>query len=549
MKFGEVPVGEAAGAILAHSHRLPGRALSKGRRLTAEDVALLGEAGLSHVIVARLEADDVHEDEAASLIATALAGDNLTVAAAFTGRVNLFAAAHGLAVVDRERLDRLNLADEAITVATLPPHAEAMPKQMVATIKIIPFAAPRPAVERCLAIAREAPLRIAPFRAVRAGLVQTSVEGTKPSVLDKTAESTRSRLEALGGMLTDERRCAHREADIAEAIDALKRQGCDLLLVAGASAIVDRRDVVPSAIERAGGRIEHFGMPVDPGNLLLLGRLEGAPVIGLPGCARSPKFNGFDQVLQRLVAGLEVDRRDIMGMGAGGLLAEIPSRPQPRAGRPAREERKPAEAPRAPKIAAVVLAAGQSRRMGTRNKLLAEIGGQPMVARVMGAVRDSQAGPAVVVLGHQAEEVRRALAAFGGKDAPGFVTNPDYAEGLSTSLRAGLRAVPEDADGALVCLGDMPAITPRVIDRLIAAFNPVEGRAICVPTFRGKRGNPVLWARRFFPEMITVSGDVGARHLIGEHADQVCEVEMEEDGVLIDLDTPAALAAYSGRRP
>ncbi|HKV00352.1 MAG TPA: nucleotidyltransferase family protein, partial [Vineibacter sp.] len=186
--------------------------------------------------------------------------------------------------------------------------------------------------------------------------------------------------------------------------------------------------------------------------------------------------------------------------------------------------------------------------MGGPNKLLAEIDGMPMVARVVQSALASQAVSVTVVLGHMAAEVRAAVASLGAAAAKvRFVENPDFADGLSASLRVGVGALPADVDGALVCLGDMPAVAPAQLDKLIAAFNPVEGRSICVPTVRGKRGNPVLWDRRFFAEMTQVSGDTGARHLIGEHADLVCEVDMGSESVLIDLDTPEALAAFRAR--
>ena len=242
-----------------------------------------------------------------------------------------------------------------------------------------------------------------------------------------------------------------------------------------------------------------------------------------------------------MAADLPVGRDEVTQMGVGGLLAEIVSRPQPR------DEPLPV-APKAPHVTAIVLAAGRSTRMGEHNKLLVDVDGQPMLARTLKAVAASQAQDLVVVLGHQAVLVRQvAEQAATGKKLH-FVVNPDYAEGLSTSLKAGLRAAPQQADAVLVALGDMPAIAPAEIDRLIAAFNPVEQRAIVVPTYKGKRGNPILWARRFVPDMMSAAGDVGARHLIGENAELVCEVEMASEGVLIDLDTPEALAGYVGRR-
>ncbi|MCW2243824.1 molybdopterin-binding/glycosyltransferase family 2 protein [Azospirillum canadense] len=537
MFFGPLPLREAEGAILAHSVRRGAVSFKKGRILSAEDVAALRDAGLTSVTAARPGPDDVGEDAAAARIAAALKGQGVTVGAAFTGRVNLFAEAAGLLLLDAERIDALNQIDESVTVATLPPHAAVEAGQMVATVKIIPFAAPRAAVEgaEVEASAGQPALRVAPFRPLTAALIQTRLPGMKDSVLDKTVAVTRERLEALNARLVRDFRCYHGEAALADAIAAAGR--VDLLLVAGASAITDRRDVLPAGIERAGGVIDHFGMPVDPGNLLLLARIGETAVLGLPGCARSPKLNGFDWVLQRIAAGIPVERRDVMRMGVGGLLAEIPSRPLPRAGTAAA-----VEPPRAPRIAALVLAAGRSSRMGGSNKLLAEVGGQPLVARTVEAVLASQAKPVVVVTGHQADAVSAALV---GRPLT-LVHNPDYADGLSASLKAGLAALPGDVDGVVVCLGDMPRVSPTVIDRLVAAYNPTEGRTVCIPTVQGKRGNPVLWDRGFFAEMMKLTGDAGAKSLLARHADQVVEVPVDEGGILYDVDTPELLAELRG---
>jgi molybdenum cofactor cytidylyltransferase len=534
MKFGKTPVGEAKGAILAHGIAVDGAGFKKGRVLSRDDLAVLREAGIATVIAARLEPGDIGEDEAAAQIARALTGENLSASTAYTGRVNLFANTRGLAVYDRAALDGLNRVHEAITVATLPPHAPVEARQMVATVKIIPFAVPGDKVAACVARI-DAAFRVAPYAAGKVGLIQTLLPGTREKVLAKTVDVLRHRIEGVAGTLAGERRCAHNTDEVADAIRHWREQGCDMILLSGASAITDRRDVIPAAIEAAGGIIDHFGMPVDPGNLMLIGHCGKTPVLGLPGCARSPKVNGFDWVLQRFAAGLSVSSQDVMDMGAGGLLTEISSRPLPRveACAPA-----PVQAPSRPRVAAVILAAGQSRRMGPSNKLLADVAGKPMVVHVADAVQSSQARPVLAVVGHQADAVRAALA---GHDIM-FIDNPDFAEGISGSLKHGLRALPRGIDGAIICLGDMPRVTAAQIDRLVAAFNPVEGRAICVPTFNGKRGNPVLFARRFFEEMESVSGDVGARHLIGEAPEQVCEVEMEDRGILLDIDTPEALA-------
>ncbi len=290
--------------------------------------------------------------------------------------------------------------------------------------------------------------------------------------------------------------------------------------------------MIPAAIEAAGGTVSHFGMPVDPGNLLLMGELQGRRVIGLPSCARSPKLNGFDFVLWRVLAGLPIGRGELAAMGVGGLLTEIPSRPQPR-------DERPAEFSRMPRIAAIVLAAGLSTRMGS-NKLLAEVDGKPLIRHAVEAALGSAASPVVVVTGPAGEKIRQAVSPL----APLFVDNPDYSKGLSASLKCGLKSLPTDCDGAVVLLGDMPSVSAGLIDRLIASFDPGGDRAICVATRHGKRGNPVLWARRFFPEMLAIEGDVGGRQLIGQNAELVCEVEASDDAPLTDIDTPEELRAY-----
>ena len=539
---------EAEGAILAHGVRTPAGAFKKGRALAAADIDALLAAGQETVVAARLEAGDVGEDAAAATVATAARGDGVAAAAPFAGRSNLYAEGAGLALVDPARVDALNSVDESLTVATVAPFAPVARRRMMATVKVIPFAAPEATVAAAARLAAEGgPLvSLAPFAPKTIGLVMSRLPGARASVLDNTARTVRERAARVGARVLEDRRVDHEEGAIAEAVSTLVAIGADIVLVSGASAVVDRRDVAPAAIERAGGRIEHFGMPVDPGNLLLLAAIEAperrVPVVGMPGCARSPKLNGFDWVLERLAADLPVRRKDIVRMGAGGLLKEIPARPQPRE----RAAESSSASARMPRIAALLLAAGQSRRMGAVNKLLADIDGAPMVRRVAEALAASKTwGPTLAVTGHEAARVREALA---GLDVT-FVHNADYADGLSASLRRGLAALaaPErgedsEYDGALVCLGDMPDIAAADIDRLVAAFDPDEGRAIVVPTNRGKRGNPVLWGARFFPRIAALSGDVGARHLIGENAEWVCEVPVCGDGVLRDIDTAETLA-------
>jgi molybdenum cofactor cytidylyltransferase len=542
--FGPTPLDEARGAVLAHTQRLPGKVLRKGSVLDEAGIDALRAAGRAEVIAARLEPGDVPEDEAAHSLAEALLSPLLARSRAATGRVNLLAEAPGLLRIDTAKIDRINLVDESLTVGTLPDYAVVAAKDMVATIKVIPFAVPGHTLSVAEALARQGSpaLALHPFRPLTVGLVMTELEGLKESVLEGTAEATEARVQALTGTMLPPLRCPHAEIPIARALDALIRDGADLLLVAGASAVVDRRDVGPAGIVRAGGEIIHFGMPVDPGNLICLGRIGARPALVLPGCARSPKLNGIDFVLSRLFAGVPLGAQAMARMGVGGLLKEIDTRPLPRAKAP--DAVRAGAAPRRrPTIAAVVLAAGRSRRMAPRNKLLIpDESGRAMVARVVDNVLASGARPVIVVLGHQAQEVERALA---GRPVR-FVQAADYAEGLSASLQEGIRAVPPDAAGAIVCLGDMPLVTARMIDRMLAAYDPDEGRTIVLPTYRGKQGNPMLWDRRYFPEILGLTGDSGARHLVGRYLDAVAEVEMGDDGVLRDFDTADSLATLPG---
>ncbi len=532
MKFGPVPPDQALGATAVHTIRKGELVLKKGTVIDASHVAALKAAGIADVVVARLDPGDVSEDAAAAAIADAVTGEGVRADRAFTGRSNLFADRAGILLVDRAQIDAMNRIDEAVTLATLPAYKPVVEGEMLATVKIIPFAVGGEIFVNAMKTAQAAkPLvRVAPYKIRKVGVVSTLLPGLSPKVIDKTLKITEERLAPAGARIVAERRVPHDQQMLAKAIREVETEGAELVIVFGASAIADRRDVIPAAIEAVGGSIEHFGMPVDPGNLMLIGTAHGRPVLGAPGCARSPKENGFDWVLMRLLAGLPVSREDITGMGVGGLLMEIVTRPQPR------EEPSLKASGR---FAAVILAAGRSTRMGGPNKLLAEITGKPLARIAAEAALKSQARPVVVVTGHQGETLREALS-----DLPlEFVENADFAEGLSTSLRAGISALPADIDGAVVMLADMPQVDQVLIDRLISAHDPEKGALIAVPVLNGKRGNPVLWSRRFFPELTALEGDVGARHLIGKYGEAVVEVPVSGQAALTDIDTPDALRA------
>jgi molybdenum cofactor cytidylyltransferase len=530
MKFGPASPADAIGGVTVHTLRQGSLVLKKGTTIGPAEVAALTKEGVKEIVVVRLEDGDISEDQAAASIAAAVAGEGIHVDRAFTGRANLFAARAGVLVIDRAAVDRINAVDEAITFATLAAFKPVVEGEMVATVKLIPFGVESSLCDEAVAAAGRDALTIAPYVIKRVGVVSTILPGLSSKVIDKTLRVTAERLAPAGAAIIAERRVPHEEAVLAAAVKELLSLGAELVIVFGASAIADRRDVIPAAITEIGGQIEHFGMPVDPGNLLLIGSAGGVPVLGAPGCARSPVENGFDWVLMRLLAGIKVTRTELMGMGVGGLLMEIVTRPQPRAKPEADGERK---------VAAIVLAAGRSTRMGGPNKLLAELEGEKLVRIVTEQARASKASEVIVVTGHQAELVEQALS---GLDVR-FVRNPDFAGGLASSVKAGIAAVSKEADGAVVCLGDMPMVSSGLLDHLIEAFAPDRGNLIVVPVSDGRRGNPVLWSRRFFQELMTLDGDIGARHLIARHAEAVAEVPVEGDGAFLDIDTPQALEA------
>ncbi len=331
MKFGPVPVADANGAILAHSVQVGEGKLRKGIVLAPEHLDQLAASGHTSVTVARLEPGDCHEDDAARMLADALAPDpkaaGLRVTPPFTGRVNLLADGPGVVVLDVDALEEFNRVNPMITVATVPQYQQMTEGGMVATIKVISYAVPGDDVLHASRLAT-ASIQLVPPTLKTAGLVVTDIPGGPSN--EKGIAAIRNRVEALGMEMTDVRIVPHRPEPLAKAIAAMSG---DLVMILTGSATSDAYDVAPQAVRAAGGQVDRFGMPVDPGNLLFLGSLHSRPVIGLPGCARSPALNGADWVLSRVACGVETTGIDIAGMGVGGLLKEIPTRPQPRSSR------------------------------------------------------------------------------------------------------------------------------------------------------------------------------------------------------------------------
>ncbi|OJF93355.1 NTP transferase domain-containing protein [Pararhizobium antarcticum] len=535
MKFGPVPVETAEGCVLAHAIKLAETRLSKGHILTQGDLAAIEAAGMGHVVVARLDPGDLLEDAAASRLAAVIRHDHVRSSEAATGRVNLYATSDGVFVADSAVVDRLNRIDPAITLACLADHVPVCAGDMVATIKIIPLAvAPAPVEEACALLQAAPAFAVKPFRALRVTLVATLLPSLKTSVMDKTRRILEERLRPSASTLLGEMRVEH----TTEAIAAAIRQAAptsELIIVFGASAVADQDDVLPAGLRAAGGVVDYLGMPVDPGNLIVIGHLGDIPVIGAPGCARSPKENGFDWVLNRILVGEQPSAQEISGMGVGGLLMEIPSRPLPRERTTMPEDYA--------LIDIVVLAAGQASRMGLsgHHKLLAEFDGVPLVRKTVETAIAASGSKVVVVTGHRSQEIAGSLA---GLDVR-IVENPAYADGMASSLKTGLDALGDQTSGLLVMLADMPAIVPDDLRRMLAAFAQSKGEAVVRASHAGKRGNPVILPRATFAAIRSLEGDVGARQVVESCGLAIIDVELGPAAHL-DLDTPDAVLAAGG---
>lgn len=532
MKFGKLPIDQCTGTVLAHSLKLPDYIIKKGSLLDEDIIVKLTASGISELIVAKLDNDDILEDEAARSIADALNMHGVHASDAGTGRVNFHASANGVFTVSKKIVDAINSIDPSITFATLPNNEVVKAGRMVATVKIIPYAVSAGSLASVKLQASSASvMAVNEFVSKRISVISTKLPGLKDKVIEKTLKVLEQRLQLAEAAIVDHQIIPHTKEAVQR--EVLKQSSIsDIVIIFGASAISDIADAIPAGLVGAGGTITRFGMPVDPGNLLMLGEIGGTPVIGAPGCARSPAENGFDFVLNRLLADIEVTSDDIASMGVGGLLMEIVSRPQPR------EIIKEAEF----NIAALVLAAGQSRRMGDKNKLTLPIKGKAMVCHPVNAASKAGIESILVVTGHQEDEIRDSI----NNPTVSFVPNSSYAEGLSTSLIAGICHLPDDVTHALVLLGDMPEITSAMVTQMLDIARKSDPATIVMATHGGKRGNPVLWPRIYFEALENISGDTGARHIIGQNIEHVVEVELGSAASL-DIDTPEAFEAFRAR--
>ena len=537
MRFGAFDIGACEGLILAHSRKLAGKRIAKGSVLTADLVDAFRQDGVTQLVCAAPDAGDLSEDQVADRLAAVLMTAGVSCSEAATGRVNFKVGTTGIIRYDRALITALNSVDEALTFSLVQHNQLLSTGQMAATLKVIPYFVSEQICRQFEDVLQGRPaFTFHPLQSWRVSLIQTMDDVLGERVYTATKSVTERRLAQLGSKLTDSRRCAHDSSSVSSQISEALATGADLVLLCGCSAVVDRRDVLPVAIEQAGGQIDQLGLAVDPGNMLLAAHIDTTPVIGMPGCARSPKLNGFDWVLHLLLAGVPLSRAELADMASGGLLMEIASRPLPR-------DLASKSPPAPPHMGVVLLAAGQSRRMGDINKLTAKIAGKPVIRHVAETVLGAGFTDVVVVLGHDSQAVQTCLDGLPVR----FVVNDDYLSGQASSVGAGVAALDSSATDVMVVLGDMPLLTPSFLQDLQRHHlaSSQHEQMICLPVSSkdGQRqvGHPVVWGRQFFSELQRLKGDQGGRQIWAEHPAMISHLTVDDPALFLDTDTADAL--------
>jgi molybdenum cofactor cytidylyltransferase len=536
MKFETRKIDDCIGWHLAHSVTVGTKRIKKASIVSVEDVISMHKHNMTELQVFKLDEKDVAEDKAAATLAIHFTGENTQTEKSMRGRCNIIASADGLLNIP-DTLNRANLLDEAITIATLPDRQQVKKGQLIATVKIIPYALDEALVEEALNIT--ASITIVPFAPYKTALITSDI-----ALKDKAFSAIENRVIATSGELTSVTKCAHTVNSISnEFTNVIQDTDIDLILILGASAISDRRDIVPNALVDAGGAVEHIGMPVDPGNLIMVGSISDKTVIGIPTCAKSPSLNGFDWVLSRFAARQAIKSTDIQSMGIGGLLKEDHTRPHlRRSSLQVLKTTDGAYSKHKTLIEVFILAAGKSSRAQT-NKLLAHLNGTAVIAKTVESLLAStyiEPNNITVITGNESDKVKEGIREFDVR----LLHNTKYAVGMSESLKLANGTIREKTDYVLIALGDMPFVNAATLDAMITAGLNNPEYDIIIPAFHGKRGNPVLWRRDRFAFIKNISGDQGGRAIIKENEAKVLEIETNDPGILIDLDTPEMLKQF-----
>jgi molybdenum cofactor cytidylyltransferase len=528
MFFGNIKVQDSLNCILAHTIVINNNKINKGTIITKKHKKFFIDNDIKNIVGARLSKNDFHEDDAANIVANKFRNSDLALEKAYTGRANILANKSGLLIIDEQKINQFNKISDNITIATLNNNSNVKKGEMIATIKIISFAVQEKFINLIKKSYLKKSLSIHSYINKKCALILThhNKENIKLNAISE--KRIKSRLKNLNCNLDLISKCEHDSIIISKKINSLLKKNVNLILILGSSAIVDIKDKIPEAIKISNGSIIRFGMPVDPGNLLLLGNINKTSIIGLPGCARSPSLNGFDLVLEKVISGNNISKQDISNMGVGGLLKTLNKRNV--------EEKKSKNY----NITNIILAAGQSKRMEETNKLLIKIGKKTMIDKIVDTSLKSSASDTIVVLGFESERVKESLS----NKKILTINNKDYNKGQSTSLQCGISGLSEDCDAAVILLADMPNINYQLINKLIENYDPDSNNSIIIPTFNGKKGNPILIDREFFPDILSIKGDKGAKDIINANKNSIKKIPHKDSSVLNDIDTKKDLSTY-----
>ncbi len=534
MKFEKIKTTDAIGTVLGHTHRLKtdqgiSQRLSKGTLLNAKHIDMLLQAEVDSVMVAVLETDDILENSAVERLARLFQGAGVGVESPRQGRCNLYALHRGVLDYDVSLIHRLNALDWRVGMA-IEYGGVIEAGTVFASIKVIPYAVPRSVLDAWeLELKSGSGVEMYPLRRRHVALI-VSQHSDQPSSIQRIVDVHRSRIEGLGSQIDRVCRCEHTVASIAQSLQSVVTEGWDLVLFYGATAVVDVDDVLPLAIRSVGGEVERVGMPVEPGNMLLLGRMLECPIIGVPRCAQHIQQSGLDLVLARALSGASLSSVDISRLGVGGYLKNNPSTVVPK---------EPGH-----KIGAVVLMAGLSSRMKGANKLSMSIptpdedGHTTVAVQTVKGILSAGYAPVVVVTGHQETEIRELLQGLPVR----FVHNPAFADGMGTSIAKAF-SVLSGWDAGLLALGDMPFVSPTILKEMYQR-SMESPEHIVVPVHNGRRGHPIVFPSSLFAELQQCTGDVGARSVLQSHQDIIERVNVSDTSIFWDVDTEDLLRRY-----
>ena len=525
MKIFQKKIEDSCGYLLMHSVFLKDGRLRKGKIIDQDDIYVMKSSEIEMVYVGEYEQDDIPENDASSQIAKAIAMDEFLISPTLSGKTNITVSSDGLIEIDEDNVTKLNNLSPNVAISTLNNHDVIYRGDHILSVKIISYAISSLHLEKIISfLKKNRIIKLKAFKSMRIGVIYTTSKNEKQSLIEKTKKSIKSRISDYNSTIMDERIISHDYMTIKENVDQLKDSNINCILLFLSTSISDVNDIVPSVIDELGGEIKSFGMPVDPGNLTLNGKIQSVDIVVAAGSARSDSLNGLDWHLNCIHAGIEVTQDMVNSLGVGGLLKDIDFAIKRKRVSKAIDTKKS-------NIAAVVLCAGESKRMGKKNKLLLQVEGKSLIKNYIEKISKSNVSEIVIVTGHQSDEIAKELDGYDLK----FIHNEKYKEGMSTSLNTGINSLSDNINAAIICLPDMPMIGIYEINKLIEYYNPSIGNEICIATYNDQRGNPVLWDRKYFKKLMQIKGDKGGRYLLPKFLDKSVEVKLGE-AVTFDVD-------------